>query len=363
MKTVFLIALVTSAIEMTACFICARQLWHMRRESKDRSRRMLAMGSLFTGLLAAFVLVLNVCVQDAFDTPIILPAWMGLIYMSMHIVMVLYPISVVMPEWLTPRHFFFLFLPTVVIIAAFLFFEGHWTELPTPLSVWENIGKPDVLVRLLALFAMLPYCFILFFLPYNYRQSSASFSWILNYSIGISTLCCVHIIVMLTCNPVLINVLAVLATLFYIQSTEYELEDRLAPSLKPGASMSDDEMATMPLEEEPIGELDLWSRISRFIDKEEVWQDPDLSLSSLAQLCATNVTYINRVIRQETGGSFKDLVKNKRITYVINYLQEKPDSDIQTAFFNAGYRSRATAWRNFKDIMGVTPTEFKQGME
>jgi AraC-like DNA-binding protein len=50
----------------------------------------------------------------------------------------------------------------------------------------------------------------------------------------------------------------------------------------------------------------------------------------------------------------------KRINYVTRQLREHPGLDIQTAFFNAGYRSRATAWRNFKEIVGVTPTEYRQ---
>ena len=65
---------------------------------------------------------------------------------------------------------------------------------------------------------------------------------------------------------------------------------------------------------------------------------------------------------RETGSGFKDLLKARRIASVEAQLRQHPDLDIQSAFFNAGYRSRATAWRHFKDILGVTPTEFRQSL-
>ena len=49
--------------------------------------------------------------------------------------------------------------------------------------------------------------------------------------------------------------------------------------------------------------------------------------------------------------------------WVSEYAQENPDTDIQSAFFNAGYRSRTTAWRNFKDIMGVSPADYRASLE
>ena len=70
---------------------------------------------------------------------------------------------------------------------------------------------------------MVPYCFILFLLPYNRRQSSASFRWIIQYSLGLSIICGIHIVLMLSYNPVLFVVLPLMASTFYFFSTEYEL--------------------------------------------------------------------------------------------------------------------------------------------
>jgi len=367
-----LLTIIATTIEASVCLISTRQLWRLKAGAYDRSRWLLGIGALTTGLLAAFGLVASVVFSDLDFEPLMLQPWIGLVYLSTHIIMTLYPVSVVNPNWFNAKRFFFLFLPIAVLFAANLFFIGKWTPLTCPADIWKNVLKPDVIVRLLCQFAMLPYCLILLLLPYNYRHSSASFWWILNYSFGLTMLCVVHIAIMLTYNPVLLIIMPLLAAAFYLFSTEYELEDRLvpvkeaameevsAPSLE--SQVPDIEEALETGLDGTSPEFGLWTRIGIAMDKEEVWRDPDLSLKAMARMCGTNVTYLNRIIQEETGSSFKDLVNSKRIQNVAAKLKEDPSVDIQDAFFAAGYRSRATAWRNFKEILGVTPTEFRQGL-
>ena len=131
------------------------------------------------------------------------------------------------------------------------------------------------------------------------------------------------------------------------------MKDRLEP---------DEEVADIPetVPEELPAEFGLWTRIGIVMDQEEAWRDPDLSLGDLAKRCGTNTTYLNQIIHGETGTNFKTFINSKRIDYVSRQLREHPGLDVQTAFFDAGYRSRITAWRNFKEIVGVTPTEFRK---
>ena len=62
----FLLALAATAVEMTACFICARNLIKLQSEDWDRSRRMLTIGAIFSGVMALFVILGNIIstVQD-----------------------------------------------------------------------------------------------------------------------------------------------------------------------------------------------------------------------------------------------------------------------------------------------------------
>lgn len=360
-----MLAIIATTIEMVVCLISTLQLWRLRRGAYDRSRWLLGVGTLITGLLAVFGLTASVVFSDVQAKPLLLQPWTNLVYLSTHIIMTLYPISVVNNQWFTPRRFFFLFLPVALLFAAYLFFIGRWTPLSSPADIWENALKPDVLVRLFCQFVMLLYCFILLIMPYSYQQSSASFWWILIYSFCLTVLCVVHIALMLTYNPVLLIIMPLLVAAFYLLSTKFELEDRLVPvreAAMAARQVPDIEEAMETGLDGTSPEFGLWTRIGIAMDKEEVWRDPDLSLKAMARLCGTNVTYLNRIIQEETGSSFKDLVNSKRIKFVAETLKESASIDIQDAFFAAGYRSRATAWRNFKEIMGVTPTEYRQNL-
>ena len=359
MNLTFLLALAATAVEMTACFICARNLIKLQRDDWDRSRRMLALGAILSGVMALFVVLANI-INTVHELPFfLLQPWIGLIYMGMNIVMVLYPISVIKPEWLTTRNFTLLFLPVLLLAVLYLLFTDRWTLLYAPEHIWKNIALPDVIVRLAPLILMIPYCLIPLLLPYKYYKSSAYHTWIVTYCLGLIAICLTHIALMLTNNGILLVLMPLLVTNFYVFSTEYELEERLRPS-KHHTEVVQSE--TAPAESSPM-EPDLWTRICQIVDQEEAWRDPDLSLSSLSKLCATNVTYLGRIIQQETGKGFKEMINAKRVECVANQIKENPDIDVQTAFFNAGYRSRTTAWRNFKEITGMSPADYRLALK
>ena len=296
MNILFLITLTATAVEFTACLICTHQLGLHRRDSKDQSRWVLSLGSLITGLMAAFVILANMGMHATNAEPLLLQPWIGLVYMSMHILMTLYPITVVRQDWLTPSHYFLLFSPVALFAIVFFFFIGRWTPLTSPAAVWENANQIDVIVRLASLFILAPYCLILFWLPYNYKKSSADLKWIVGYSFGITVICAVHIVLMLTLSPILMAILPILASTFYYFSTQYELSDRLRPPYS--EDDSEEETLPKPLEEPMEGvspEFGLWSRVCQIMDKDEAWRNPDMSLVELARLSGTNITYLNRL--------------------------------------------------------------------
>ena len=360
MDLTFLLAFGATATEMAACLICARNLYKLQRENWDRSRRILTEGCLLCGLMALAVLLANIAMA-VHDLPFfLLQPWVALIYLAMNIVMVLYPISVIKPDWLTPLHGLYLFLPVLILGIVFLTFTDRWTLLYEPQHILNNLSQPDVIARLVAVFLMIPYCFIPVLLPYRYRETSANQRWIGIYSGDLLLICITHAALMVTNNGILLIVMPILVGFFYYFSTEFELKERLRPN---GKESGKETGALHPQDNPELMEMDLWGRVCQLMDKEEVWRDPDLSMTSLSQMCATNVTYLGRIIQQETGKGFKEMVNAKRVSSVVAQIRQNPDTDIQTAFFNAGYRSRTTAWRNFKDITGSSPADYRMSIK
>ena len=114
----YILSIVATTIEMTACIICARYLWSVREASRDRSRLLLALGSLVSGVMATFALIWSVTSPLGTAQMEYLQPASCLLYLAMHIIMTLYPISVVRPGWLTPSRIAMLFAPLVFLVRS-----------------------------------------------------------------------------------------------------------------------------------------------------------------------------------------------------------------------------------------------------
>ena len=160
MERIYVLALIAATVEATVCLIGTRELLRFPASGTDRSRRLLIMGSAMCGGLALVpVLAAAGFFPEQTDFSMLNP-WLGLTYMSLHIIMTLYPISVISPGWFNPKRFFFVFLPVAVFFIALLIIGKDWTRVYTPMEIWENVHKPDIVVRLAMLFVMVPYCLI-----------------------------------------------------------------------------------------------------------------------------------------------------------------------------------------------------------
>jgi YesN/AraC family two-component response regulator len=102
----------------------------------------------------------------------------------------------------------------------------------------------------------------------------------------------------------------------------------------------------------------LWGQIIFWLDNNDKWRDPNLSLSNLSELLNSNRTYVGEAFKQNTGMTFVEYISKRRIDYVKAKLKDDLNVDIQELFNYVGYRQRSTAWRNFQKVTGVTPTEF-----
>ena len=83
-------------------------------------------------------------------------------------------------------------------------------------------------------------------------------------------------------------------------------------------------------------------------------------LDDLARHVGSNRTYINVAIKRMGYAGFKDYLNRLRVDEIRRRLVEPGHENIQSLFFDAGYRSRPSAWRNFSAIVGCSPTEFEE---
>jgi AraC-like DNA-binding protein len=104
----------------------------------------------------------------------------------------------------------------------------------------------------------------------------------------------------------------------------------------------------------------LVNALNEVISNPDVWQNPDLTIDDIARIVGTNRTYLQMAAKYKGYASVMDMIHHIRIEYVCQQLRTVSSPQIQNIFYDAGYRSRTTAWRNFVNIMGCTPTEFEK---
>lgn len=99
-------------------------------------------------------------------------------------------------------------------------------------------------------------------------------------------------------------------------------------------------------------------RLQKAVYHDAAWQNPDLCQEDLWRMIGTNRTYLQKAIKELGFNSYYDMLNQLRTEYVMRELRKKPEQNLQSLFFRAGYRSRATANRNFFIIAGCSPSEY-----
>ena len=99
-------------------------------------------------------------------------------------------------------------------------------------------------------------------------------------------------------------------------------------------------------------------RLQSLMADPDTWKDAEINGDKLARLAGTNRNYLQQAAKELGFTGLIEMIHRRRIDYVCEQLRIDPNASIQDLFYDAGYRSRTTAWRHFNEIVGFTPTEF-----
>ena len=121
------------------------------------------------------------------------------------------------------------------------------------------------------------------------------------------------------------------------------------------------DIAHETFEETNSPEIALWkSKIETIIQEEQLYQNPELTLTDLAKKLETNASVISKTINQGFQMNFNDCINNYRIEAVKNSFAngEHKKSTLLGIAYDCGFNSKATFNRAFKKNTGKTPKEF-----
>ena len=108
-------------------------------------------------------------------------------------------------------------------------------------------------------------------------------------------------------------------------------------------------------------EIEYWkSKIEIIIQEEQLFKNPEFTLTDLAKKLETNASVISKTINQGFQMNFNDCINNYRVETVKNRFAngEHKKSTLLGIAFDCGFNSKATFNRAFKKNTGKTPKEF-----
>lgn len=330
-----------------------------RDKLNDRARKCITVffiTSAIASLVEIFLVIVNPLGPNAYrliDTKVILCGFL------IFALLMFYCVELLRPHWLNAKRIFYIMLPWLLLVVALIIGAVYGKQIlviHTIEQLGENLFQPDVFIRLLLILLFVPYAIWLFVIDFNWRHSSVSRKTT-NIIVAMTIILCFTYIgsrgLQFFYAYVAHELVYVLITLFLVR---LECKERLShatcqyttsPS-KPKIVLSDNTM------EHLVNALD------EVISNPDVWQNPDITINDIARIVGTNRTYLQVAAKYKGYLSAMDMIHHIRIEYVCEQLRTVSSPQIQNIFYDAGYRSRTTAWRNFVNIMGCTPTEFEK---
>jgi len=107
-----------------------------------------------------------------------------------------------------------------------------------------------------------------------------------------------------------------------------------------------------------------WSAIGRdWIERVRVegwYREPDLSLARVARLLGTNASYVSRAFNDGAGRNFSVVINGLRCDEVAQRLKAEDGGNILQFAIDAGFSSKASFNRAFRDRHGMTPQAYRR---
>jgi len=134
--------------------------------------------------------------------------------------------------------------------------------------------------------------------------------------------------------------------------------------LRPDVAMP----APLPLVLKPSPAADLVQKgkwLRKAIETNLFYQDPELSLRSLAEALDMQPHELSRIINTAFGKNFNDFINEYRIREVTRKMKDTAYDRItlEGTAFDAGFNSRATFNRTFRQMTGKSPKEYKNDLK
>jgi AraC-like DNA-binding protein len=114
-----------------------------------------------------------------------------------------------------------------------------------------------------------------------------------------------------------------------------------------------------PIPEDPIL-IELNEKLLHYMEDEKPYLDPELSLPQLADALAVPRNLLSGVINRFQKINFYEFVNTYRVDEVKRLMQDESNKHLKliSLAYDAGFNSKASFYRIFKQMTKMTPTEY-----
>lgn len=102
------------------------------------------------------------------------------------------------------------------------------------------------------------------------------------------------------------------------------------------------------------------TRLSELMLGKFVYQDSDLSLSSLAEMLSIKSHQLSELLNTQLDVSFSSYLRNQRIKAAEVLLQSEPDASVLAIGLSVGFKSQSAFYTAFKEINSIAPGQYRQ---
>lgn len=103
---------------------------------------------------------------------------------------------------------------------------------------------------------------------------------------------------------------------------------------------------------------EIFDKLENYMKTNKAWRDHDMNMSYLVRYLNTNRTTFARIIQENGHENYSAYINKYRIEDFIEIVNKGEYENYQDVFLDVGFKSRATALRNFKHFVGSPPSEY-----
>ena len=105
----------------------------------------------------------------------------------------------------------------------------------------------------------------------------------------------------------------------------------------------------------------VFDSLCRLMEVDEVYRDGNLTRERLAEMLGTNRTYLSQIIAEHTGKGYYQFVNGYRIKEAVRILSgpEGTAYPLKAIAADLGFKSMTTFYKTFQEVVGMTPSAYR----